>query len=78
MDDKESILKAFEGANAAYIVTNYFEFFSIEREQQQIKNCAEAAKEKGLEHVVFSTAESTKDKLKGIKEECTAGGYYVP
>lgn len=33
MDDKESILKAFDGANAAFIVTNYFEFFSIEREQ---------------------------------------------
>ena len=51
---------AFDGAYAAFCVTNYWEHFSPEREIAQARNLAEAAKAAGVEHAVWSTLEDTR------------------
>lgn len=60
IDNKASIVKAFEGAYGAYCVTFFWEHFSPEKEKQEAKNMAEAAKEAGLKHVIWSTLEDTR------------------
>jgi uncharacterized protein YbjT (DUF2867 family) len=61
LDDIESLKKAFKGAYAAYCVTNYWEHFSPEKEKIQAKNLAEATKETGVSHVIWSTLEDTRN-----------------
>ena len=60
IDDAESVKKAFAGAHGAYCVTNYWEHFSVEREQKQAKAQADAAKAAGLQHVIWSSLEDTR------------------
>jgi uncharacterized protein YbjT (DUF2867 family) len=60
LDDLESLKRAFRGAYGAYCVTNFWEHFSPERELMQAANMAEAAKDAGLKHVVWSTLEDTR------------------
>jgi len=60
LDDLESLKQAFEGAYGAYCVTNYWEHFSPEKEKAQAANLAEAAKDAGLQHVIWSTLEDTR------------------
>lgn len=52
LDDGESVARAFEGAYGAFCVTNFWEHFSPEKEKQQARAMAEAAKRAGLEHVI--------------------------
>jgi uncharacterized protein YbjT (DUF2867 family) len=60
LDDVASLKKAFEGAYGAYCVTNFWEHFSAEKEQAQVRNMAEAARATGVKHVVWSTLEDTR------------------
>ncbi|NIR61971.1 MAG: NmrA/HSCARG family protein [Gammaproteobacteria bacterium] len=60
LDDPGSLRRAFEGAYGAYCVTNFWEHFSPEKELAQASNMAEAAKDTGLEHVIWSTLEDTR------------------
>jgi uncharacterized protein YbjT (DUF2867 family) len=60
VDDVESLKKAFAGAHGAYCVTFFWEHFSPEKETAHIRAMATAAKEAGLEHVVWSTLEDTR------------------
>ena len=60
LDDPESMHRAFDGADCAFCVTNFWEHFSPEKEMAQAKTMAEAAKAAGLEHVVWSTLEDTR------------------
>jgi len=60
LDDQKSLEKAFAGAAAAFCVTNYWEYFSPERELAQARNMAQAAKAAKLEHVIWSTLEDTR------------------
>ncbi|MFV8225033.1 NmrA/HSCARG family protein [Christiangramia aquimixticola] len=60
IDNKESIITAFKGAYGAYCVTNFWEHFSPDRELKQAKNMAEAGKEAGIQHVIWSTLEDTR------------------
>ncbi len=60
IDKKDTVIKAFQGAYAAYCVTNFWEYFSPEKELEQAKNMAEAAKEAGVQHVIWSTLEDTR------------------
>ncbi|MCY2688617.1 NmrA/HSCARG family protein [Salinimicrobium sp. TH3] len=60
LDDQQSLVKAFEGAYGAFCVTFFWEHFSPEKEKQQAKNMAEAAKEAGIKHVIWSTLEDTR------------------
>jgi len=60
VDDVESLKRAFAGAYGAYCVTFFWEHFSPEKELSHAKSLAEAAKDAGIEHVIWSTLEDTR------------------
>ncbi len=60
LDNLESLKKAFQGAYGAFCVTNFWEHFSPEKEIAQATAMATAAKDAGLEHVIWSTLEDTR------------------
>src|SRR5262245_62107584 len=47
LDDEASLTRAFDGAYGAYCLTNFWEHFSAEKEIEQAKNLARAAKAAG-------------------------------
>ena len=63
LDDRGSLTAAFSGCHGAYCVTNFWEHFSPERELAQARNLAEAARDAGLRHVVWSTLEDTRQRV---------------
>jgi uncharacterized protein YbjT (DUF2867 family) len=80
LDDKESLKRAFEGAYGAFCVTFFWEHFSPEKEKTQAKNMAEAAKESGVKHVIWSTLEDTRKwiPLNDDRMPTLMGSYKVP
>jgi uncharacterized protein YbjT (DUF2867 family) len=60
LDDAESLKQAFAGAHGVFVVTNFWESFSGDREKAQAKNAADAAKAAGVKHVIWSTLEDTR------------------
>jgi len=80
VDDVESLKKAFAGAYGAYCVTAFWEHFSPERELNQATAMAEAAKDAGLEHVIWSTLEDTRRwvPLDDDRLPTLMGNYKVP
>jgi uncharacterized protein YbjT (DUF2867 family) len=60
LDDVATLVKAFEGAYGVFGVTNFWEHLSPEREMQQARNLADAAKEAKVQHVIWSTLEDTR------------------
>lgn len=60
VDDPESLKQAFDGCYGAFCVTFFWEHFSPEKETAQAGYMAQAAKQAGLEHVVWSTLEDTR------------------
>lgn len=63
LDDVESLKKAFAGAHGVFVVTNFWEHFSGEKEKAQAKNAADAARDAGVRHVIWSTLEDTRKLL---------------
>lgn len=61
IDDVESIKQALSGAYGAYFVTFFWAHFSPEKEIEEAKNMAEAAKDAGLKHVIWSTLEDVRN-----------------
>ncbi len=80
VDDKNSLVKAFKGAYGAYCVTFFWEHFSPEKENLHAKNMAEAAKEAGVQHVIWSTLEDTRNwiPLSDDRMPTLHGKYKVP
>ena len=80
MDNVESLKKAFAGAHGVYAVTNFWEHFSGEKEIQQAKNIAEAAKAAGVKHVIWSTLEDTRTLMSpdDTRMPMLQGKYRVP
>jgi uncharacterized protein YbjT (DUF2867 family) len=80
VDDKVSLVKAFEDAYGAYCVTFFWEHFSPEKENLHAKNMAEAAKEAGVQHVIWSTLEDTRKwiPLSDDRMPTLHGKYKVP
>jgi uncharacterized protein YbjT (DUF2867 family) len=80
LDEIESLRRAFEGAYGAFCVTNFWEHFSPEKELAQATNMARAAKEAGLEHVIWSTLEDTRQwvPLSDDRMPTLMGKYKVP
>jgi len=66
MDDPKSVKAALKGAYAAYAVTNFWETMNEEVELAQGKNVADAAKENGVEHLVWSSLINVKELTKGV------------
>jgi uncharacterized protein YbjT (DUF2867 family) len=60
LDDEASLAKAFAGAHGVYGVTNYWQLFSVDKEQHQATNIARAAKKANVRHVIWSTLEDTR------------------
>ena len=60
LDDASSLENAFRGAYGVFGVTNFWEHFSPVKETQQAKNIAQAAKNAGVKHVVWSTLEDSR------------------
>jgi len=59
-DDPESLRRAFEGAYGAYCVTFFWDHFSPEKELAHARAMAEAARDAGVKHVIWSTLEDTR------------------
>lgn len=60
VDDPESLRRAFHGAHGAFCVTFFWDHFSPEREKVQARAMAEAARDAGVKHVIWSTLEDTR------------------
>ncbi len=80
IDDEASLDRAFEGAHGAYLVTNFWEHFSAEKETAQARALADATKKAGVSHVVWSTLEDTRDwcPLDDDRMPTLQGKYKVP
>jgi uncharacterized protein YbjT (DUF2867 family) len=60
LDDVASLKKSFDGAHGVFAVTNFWEHFSAAKETKQAQNVAHAAKDAGVQHVIWSTLEDTR------------------
>jgi uncharacterized protein YbjT (DUF2867 family) len=80
LDDPATLRKAFTGAYAAFCLTNFWEHFSPEKELQQARNMAQATKEAGVQHVIWSTLEDTRKwvPLESDQMPTLQGKYKVP
>jgi uncharacterized protein YbjT (DUF2867 family) len=80
IDDVESLKKVFAGAYGAYCVTFYWAHFSPEKEIAEATNMARAAKDAGLQHVIWSTLEDTRKwvPLSDNRMPTLMGKYKVP
>ena len=80
VDDVESLKRAFEGAYGAYCVTFFWAHFSPEKELAEATNMAQAAKQAGIEHVIWSTLEDTRKwvPLSDNRMPTLMGKYKVP
>ncbi|KAJ8117686.1 hypothetical protein OPT61_g1172 [Boeremia exigua] len=55
LSDKASVTAALQGSDTVFLVTNYWESAKYEVEFGQGKNVADAAKELGVQHLIFSS-----------------------
>ncbi|MFI8517718.1 NmrA/HSCARG family protein [Streptomyces sp. NPDC085481] len=60
MDDEPSLAPAFEHAYGAFLMTNFWEHMSAEREKTQAHALARAASHAGVQHAIWSTLEDTR------------------
>jgi len=80
VDDPESLKRAFAGAYGAFCVTFFWAHFSPEKELEHAGNMAEAARDAGLRHVIWSTLEDTRRwvPLDDDRMPTLMGKYKVP
>jgi uncharacterized protein YbjT (DUF2867 family) len=80
LDDVAGLKRAFAGAQGVFCLTNFWEYLSPEKEYAQAKNQAEAAKETGVRHVIWSTLEDTRKwvPLSDNRMPTLMGKYKVP
>ncbi|MEN3341926.1 MAG: hypothetical protein V7644_1330 [Actinomycetota bacterium] len=60
LDDRASLERAFAGAHGVFGVTNFWEHYSPDKEIEQARNIAAAAKAADVRHVIWSTLEDTR------------------
>lgn len=80
LDSPESLKTAFAGAYGVFCLTNFWEHFSPEKELAQAKAQAQAAKDTGVQHVIWSTLEDTRKwvPLSDNRMPTLMGKYKVP
>lgn len=80
IDDKASMVKALQGAYGAFFVTFFWSHFSPETEGRHAKDMADAAKEAGVKHAIWSTLEDTRNwvPLEDDRMPTLQGKYKVP
>jgi uncharacterized protein YbjT (DUF2867 family) len=71
LTDEDSLRAAFAGAYGAFLVTPYWEHRSPARELAEVKNLIAAAQAAGLQHVLWSTLEDTREAI-------TTGDHRMP
>lgn len=80
VDDAAGVERAFQGAYGAYCVTFFWAHFSVDREQAEARHMADAAKAAGVQHLVWSTLEDTRQyvPLTDDRMPTLQGKYKVP
>ncbi|HVF96184.1 MAG TPA: NmrA/HSCARG family protein [Flavisolibacter sp.] len=80
IDDVESLKRFLTGAYGAFFVTFFWAHFSPEKEKEEARRMAEAAKEARLKHVIWSTLEDTRKwvPLDDDRMPTLQGSYKVP
>lgn len=80
LDDPPSLERAFDGAYGAFCVTFFWAHFSPEREIAQARTMAAAARRAGLQHVIWSTLEDSRQwvALDDPRIPTLMGSYKVP
>ncbi|MET0473270.1 MAG: NmrA/HSCARG family protein [Mycobacterium sp.] len=89
LEDGASLRTAFEGADGAFVVTNYWAQRTPEEEAERTRAAAElaqagtaalAAAQAGVGHVIWSTLEDTRDFFTGRDDDVPSvdGTYKVP
>jgi uncharacterized protein YbjT (DUF2867 family) len=80
IDKPETLGNAFADAYGAFALTNFWEHFSPERELSQARNMAHAVKAAGVQHVIWSTLEDTRQwvALDDDRMPTLMGKYKVP
>jgi uncharacterized protein YbjT (DUF2867 family) len=80
LDNLKSLEKAFEGAHGAFCVTFFWAHMKPELELKHARNMAQAAKNAGVEHVIWSTLEDTRTfiPLSDDRMPTLMGKYKVP
>ena len=77
-DDPATLGQAFAGAHGAFLITNFWEHFSPERELTQARSMAQAVKAAAVKHVIWSTLEDTRKWVKDDQMPTLMGKYKVP
>jgi len=80
VDNPGSLEKAFQGAYGAYCVTFFWDHFSPEKELAEAESMAQAAKNCGLQHLIWSTLEDSRKwvRLSDTRMPTLKGKYKVP
>ena len=80
IDDVDSLKKAFAGAYGAFCVTFFWAHYSPEKEVAEAGAMARAARDTGLQHVIWSTLEDTRKwvPLTDDRMPTLQGKYKVP
>jgi len=80
VDDEASIRAALEGAYGAFFVTAFWEYNDVAREQRQARAMANASKDAGLRHVIWSTLPDTRNHISMDDDRVPTlhGEYKVP
>jgi uncharacterized protein YbjT (DUF2867 family) len=80
IDDADSIRRAFEGAYGAFCVTFFWGHLSPEKELEEARIMATAARDAGVKHVIWSTLEDTRERvpLSDDRMPTLHGKYKVP
>jgi len=60
IDDPAALRRAFEGAHGAFCVTFFWAHFSPEKELEEVRTMATAARDAKVHHVIWSTLEDTR------------------
>lgn len=80
IDNVDSLRKSLQGAYGAFFVTFFWTHFSPEKEMNEARSMAEAAKYAGIKHAIWSTLEDTR-KLVPLSDDrmpTLQGKYKVP
>lgn len=80
VDDPATLRRAFDGAHGAYCVTFFWNHLSPEKELAEAAAMAEAAKQAGVAHVIWSTLDDTRRfvPLDDDRMPTLMGKYKVP
>ena len=65
MSSKDTILPAVQGSHTVFLVTNFWESMDASVEIAQGKAVTDAAKEAGVQHIIFSSLVNTKEATEG-------------